>query len=191
MQTVTLEILANLNRFFVPILPHLAEDIYSHTAEDIAKYLKSKKSGFFSDKATEEQKTIQLSNWPLVKPEFQNQELSDNWDYVLSVRDLANKSLEELRNNKTIAKSLEAKLKISVPEAKLELFNRLKEEIKAAFIVSEVEIDSGLELKVDALLLSGYKKCERCWKHFPEGELNSDHICNTCDTAIEEYLSSQ
>ena len=190
-QTVTLEILANLNRFFVPILPHLAEDIYSHTAEDIAKYLKSKKSGFFSDKATEEQKTIQLSNWPLVKPEFQNQELSDNWDYVLSVRDLANKSLEELRNNKTIAKSLEAKLKISVPEAKLELFNRLKEEIKAAFIVSEVEIDSGLELKVDALLLSGYKKCERCWKHFPEGELNSDHICNTCDTAIEEYLSSQ
>ena len=123
-----------------------------------------------------------------VKTEYQNTELSDNWDYVLSVRDLANKSLEELRNTKVIAKSLEAKLKITVPEAKLELFKKLKEEIKAAFIVSEVEIESGTEAKTEASVFEGSKRCERCWKHFPESELNSEHICTTCDAAIEEYL---
>lgn len=51
-QTVTFEILSSLNRFFVPILPHLAEDIFQHTPEKIKEAYLQKDSCFFSEKAS-------------------------------------------------------------------------------------------------------------------------------------------
>jgi len=180
-QTVIAKILSSFNRFFVPILPHLAEDIYLHTPESIkAEYLKN--SELMTDK------TIQLSNWPKLNNDYLNYELSQKWDEILSIRDLANKELEELRANKTISKSLEAELLISAPAAKIDLFQEISEEIKACFIVSELKFLEAADISVKAKVFENSVKCERCWKHFIADEVNSENICKTCDAAIHDYL---
>ena len=183
-QTVISKILSSFNRFFVPILPHLAEDIYIHSPEAIkAEYLKN------SELMTA--KTIQLSNWPIVNEAYLNYELSKKWDEILSIRDLANKELEELRANKTISKSLEAELLISAPADKIKLFKEISEEIKACFIVSELNFVESAEFSVKAKVFENSVKCERCWKHFQVEEVNSENICKTCDAAIHDYLGRQ
>jgi isoleucyl-tRNA synthetase len=189
-QTVILEILSSLNRFFVPILPHLAEDIYQHTPEKIKEhYLNSAglNGSFFSPKITTS-KSIQLSNWPLVNNTYLNPELGKKWEEILSIRELANKELEELKANKTISKSLEAELIIELPKAKLDEYESILEDIKACFIVSELNFKEANEIKVTAKPFENSVKCERCWKHFRIEEVNTEHICKVCDAAIQEHL---
>jgi isoleucyl-tRNA synthetase len=191
-QTVILEILSSLNRFFVPILPHLAEDVYQHTPEKIKEYYLNSadlNGGFFSPKLTTS-KSIQLSNWPLVNNIYLNPELGKKWEEILSIRELANKELEELKASKTVSKSLEAELILELPKAKLDKYESVLEDIKACFIVSELIFKEANEIKVIAKPFENSVKCERCWKHFKIEEVNSEHICKVCDTAIQGHLNN-
>jgi isoleucyl-tRNA synthetase len=191
-QTVILEILSSLNRFFVPILPHLAEDVYQHTPEKIKEYYVNSadlNGSFFSPKLTTS-KSIQLSNWPLVNDTYLNPELGKKWEEILSIRELANKELEELKASKTVSKSLEAELILELPKAKLDEYESVLEDIKACFIVSELIFKEANEIKVIAKPFENSVKCERCWKHFKIEEVNSEHICKVCDTAIQGHLNN-
>jgi isoleucyl-tRNA synthetase len=177
----------------VPILPHLAEDIYQHTPEKIKEhYLNSVglNGSFFSPKVSTS-KSIQLSNWPLVNNTYLNPELGKKWEEILSIRELANKELEELKANKTVSKSLEAELIIELPKAKLDEYESILEDIKACFIVSELKFKEANEIKVTAKPFENSVKCERCWKHFRIEEVNTEHICKVCDAAIQGHLDNE
>lgn len=167
-QTVLNELLSVINRVLVPVLPHLAEDIYTYNP------IKEK-----------DLESILLSDWPRVKTEFVNQELASRWDKILAVREDANKEIELLRQNKVIGKSLEAKVSINAPQELLSLLNPIQEEIQKVFIISKLELNSNPELKIIASKYDGIR-CERCWKHFESAEINQEGICKLCAEAVKQ-----
>jgi isoleucyl-tRNA synthetase len=144
-QTVLFELLSSLNRLFVPVLPHLSEDILSFTSEAIkASYMDS---GFFANNAPEGS-SILLSNWPTVKQEYVNEELEVFFSELMQIRELAFKEVEELRQKKEIGKSLEAEIIIEAPKDKLEKLKNIEQELKQVFIVSKISFKEAKELKL-------------------------------------------
>lgn len=178
-QTVLFELLSSLNRLFVPVLPHLSEDILSFTSEAIkASYMDS---GFFAKNALEGS-SILLSNWPCVKQEYVNEELEVFFGELMQIRELAFKEVEELRQKKEIGKSLEAEIIIEAPKDQLEKLKNIEQELKQVFIVSKISFKEGNALKLSAKAFQG-EKCYRCWKLFDKHEIQNG-ICHTCADAI-------
>lgn len=181
-QTVVYELLSAINRFFVPVLPHLAEDIFSNNPEKVkASFIGT---DFFMQGVEAGKESILLSNWPSVNNKFINEKLSADWDKVLEIRELANKQLELLRAEKVIGKSLEGKIEIKAKKEYLELLKSVEDEITTVFIISGFSMQEADENSVIASKFEG-EKCIRCWKFFKAEELKSDGICSTCDAAVK------
>jgi isoleucyl-tRNA synthetase len=180
-QTVLLELLSVLNRAFVPVLPHLAEDIYNFTPEKIKDHY-SKHTDFF-DPGIETRESILLSNWPKSKQEYLSEALSTKWNSILSLRDLVNKEIEILRKEKIIGKSLEASILISAPQATIDMLRALETEVTSVLIVSKIDYKSSPEIKISASKFDSVK-CVRCWKHF-EAEQIQAGICPVCTEAVK------
>jgi isoleucyl-tRNA synthetase len=180
-QTVLYELLKALNRFFVPVLPHLAEDIFNYTPNKIKEsYFGSE---FFVKGLTQEKSSILLSNWPVVNEDFKNQVLAKDWDRVLEIRDEAYKAIESIRKDKIIGKSLEAYVEFHLPESDYALMSSISAEIKPAFIISDFMLEKSNVFEVKAQRFDG-EKCVRCWKFFKEEELE-DGICQVCTNAVK------
>lgn len=182
-QTVVYELLGALNRLLVPVLPHLAEDIFSHSPETIKQaYLQDK--NFFSTAMKLEEASILLSNWPRVQTQFVNNQLAQEWNRILEIRELCNKEIEILRKDKILGKSLEAGIKLTANVQDYELLAKISKEIKPVFIISSFELTQGSETKASAHKFDG-EKCLRCWKLFGAHEVR-DGICAQCSSAIEK-----
>ncbi len=179
-QTVVAELLSVINRLLVPVLPHLAEDIFTYTPEPVkASYLNTP---FFMKGVDKESASILLSNWPRAKAEYTNNILSTNWDKILETKEFANKEIENLRGAKIIGKSLEASVNIDAPAELYKLLSSIEKEIKPVFIVSDFTLKAANELKITASKFDGVK-CVRCWKLFPKQEIQ-EGICGVCSEAI-------
>lgn len=104
------------------------------------------------------------------------------WDKIHELRDEVKKSLETYIKDKTIKGSLEAKIILSANGENLEFLKKAKDELAAAFIVSEVEItEGGSELEIKVEKAEG-EKCERCWTISKTVGENSEHptLCARC-----------
>jgi len=180
-QTVCYELLSAINRMFVPVLPHLAEDIFNYSPASIKdSYLADK--NFFQSHVELDSASILLSNWPKIKTEYINSDLARDWTRILELRELCNKEIETLRQEKIIGKSLEAGVAITASDTDYKLLKRIEAEIKAVFIISDLRLELGESLNVKAYKFDGVK-CIRCWKLFEESEIHN-HICKQCETAI-------
>jgi isoleucyl-tRNA synthetase len=180
-QTVCYELLSAINRMFVPVLPHLAEDIFNYSPEKIKEaYLRDR--NFFQSELEMNSASILLSNWPVVKEKFVNLDLAKNWNRILELRDLCNKEIEVLRQEKIIGKSLEAGLSIKVGDLDYNLLKEIKDEIKTVFIISDLKLEKSVDLEINAFRFEGIK-CVRCWKLFNESEIHNQ-ICGQCKKAI-------
>ncbi len=196
-QTVLSEILAVINRLLVPVLPHLAEDIYQFTPDAIKKHYANTEAGIHPGSANNID-SILASQWPSLKQEYIQIELAKRWEEILSIKEKANKAIEELRQKGDIGKSLEASLEIGLEQ---EIYNSLKlenisEELKAVFMVSELKFNvlqekardleqSTFRFKIAATKFNGHK-CVRCWKLFTEIH---DGICKTCTDAVNAKIT--
>ncbi|MEY3370159.1 MAG: hypothetical protein RLZZ361_829 [Cyanobacteriota bacterium] len=180
-QTVCYELLSAINRMLVPVLPHLAEDIFNYSPASIKdSYLADK--NFFQSHVELYSASILLSNWPKIKTEYINSDLVCDWTRILELRELCNKEIETLRQEKIIGKSLEAGVAITAIDTDYKLLKRIEGEIKAVFIISDLSLKLGESLIVKAYKFDGVK-CIRCWKLFEESEIHN-HICKQCKTAI-------
>lgn len=178
-QTVLVELLSVINRMFVPVLPHLAEDVYTHIAQPVKKLYQSDKSfGLQSDEAD----SILFSNWPIAQTKYVDDDLAAKWEKILVVKDEAYKELEAIRKDKLISKFLEAKITINCEKETLELLKSLNTELKAVLMVASIELKEADKLSVKAENFNGVK-CVRCWKYFSEAEIN-DGICSGCTEAV-------
>ncbi len=179
-QTVIYELLSALNRLFVPVVPHLAEDVLQHSPEQVKKsYLKK---DFFTKGCTEKEFSVLLSSWPAIDTEFVNNQLEQDWNKILEIRELAFKEIELLRQNKVIGKSLEAEVTIHADPQTEKFLKSIQDEINAVFIVSNHQIISDTVNKVVAGKFAGVK-CERCWKLFAESDMRGE-ICFSCQEAL-------
>lgn len=116
MQTVFYQTAVTLTKLLTPIIPHTAEEIWSHLKEEEAY--------------------VQLSEFPEFQ-EFANQEeLLDTWVAFLEFRDKVLKALEVARNEKQIGKSMEAKLTVYPNEQVNALLKAVDSNVAQLLIVS-------------------------------------------------------
>ncbi|EKH2199247.1 isoleucine--tRNA ligase [Staphylococcus pseudintermedius] len=175
MQTVLFEILVNMTKLLAPIIPHTAEEVWSHIEQV-------------------DEESVHLTNMP-TKEEV-DQALLDKWNTFMALRDDVNRALEAARNEKVIGKSLEAKVKIGNSSsfdtlAFLEGFNDLHQ----LFIVSQVELVE--DTKGEAyqhgtieIAKADGEKCARCWNYSESlgsvGEL--DDLCPRCQEVVKTLV---
>ncbi|PCF48920.1 isoleucine--tRNA ligase [Staphylococcus delphini] len=175
MQTVLFEILVNMTKLLAPIIPHTAEEVWSHIEQV-------------------EEESVHLTNMPV--KEDVDQALLDKWNTFMALRDDVNRALEAARNEKVIGKSLEAKVKIgNSPSfdtlAFLEGFNDLHQ----LFIVSQVELveeaqGEAYQHGTIEIAKADGEKCARCWNYSESlgsvGEL--DDLCPRCQEVVKTLV---
>jgi isoleucyl-tRNA synthetase len=185
-QTVMHALLDALVRLMAPILPF--------TAEEIWRYMPA-----VSDKEDSVHKTL----YPVVKHEWIDLALAEEWQRLLAVRSEVTRALEEARAQKQIGHPLDARVVISATDTLYVLLNVYIEDLRALFIVSQVEIQdsqplspafvsqeiAGLSIQVAP---ADGNKCERCWVYDPGVGSHPDHstLCSRCLTAIGQTAST-
>ncbi len=160
MQTVIHDSLHHLMRLLTPILPFTMEEVYEYLPG-------TQEVSVFHENIT----AYEAPSDAALKTDFTR---------LLDIRDAVLKALEEARNEKTIGKSLEASLTLSVPSEDHAVLNRITQ-LEKFFIVSHVDVLEG-DLSVQVTPHQA-EKCERCWHHAP---LNEDRLCARCVHVLED-----
>ncbi len=173
-QTVLFENLMALVRILAPVMPHQAEDIWQNVPE-------VQRGGLVS---------ILLSNWPEVKPEWNNAKLEEDFTKILKSREVVSRAIEPLRADKKVGSSLEVAVYVKAEDDSVLKANEA--DLADIYIVSQAHLSQ--EKPEDVLNEyneEGYTvwvtkaqgdKCVRCWKY---RELNEDGICQDCLDAIK------
>ncbi|MGT2887021.1 isoleucine--tRNA ligase [Streptococcus didelphis] len=178
MQTVFYDILVKITKLLTPILPHTSEEIWS--------YLEF-----------EEEEFVQLTELPAVENFSGQEEILEAWEAFLSLRNQAQKALEEARNAKIIGKSLEAHLTIYANEEIKTLLTALDSDIALLLIVSQLTIADLEQAPKDALAFDGLaftvshaqgQVCERSRRIDPTTRMRSygAFVCDHSAKIIEE-----
>jgi len=186
-QTVLHRILLILVRLCAPILVHTADEVWS--------YLKDR------DEDTE---SVHLARWPEPPQEWLDDELHERWQHILAVRSDVARAIEALRDQKTVAKSMEATVTLwAETDALRQLLNEQRDTLTELLMVSELivparepsdEEASGMvrgEKEPDLLVAaarSPYRKCARCWNLRPTVGMDKDYtdVCERCAKAARE-----
>ena len=163
-QTVLYLILELLLKMISPVLVFTAEEAYQ----------------FFPGQDKKESAHLLL--WEVDKyRSFAGKDILKRWEKIFSLRKETLKNIEDLRAKGKIGSSLEAEVKIYVPESDYKFYLSFKEVLKEVLIVSKVEIVSGGTLRVE-IKKSCAKKCGRCW-HYDESvgkDNNYPELCARC-----------
>lgn len=178
MQTVFYETLVALVKLVTPILPHTAEEMWSHFT-------------FVTEKS------VQLTDMPETKEIPNAKETEEKFDRFMNLRDDVLKALETARNEKVIGKSSVASLILYPTEQSRALLSSIKEDLKQLFIVSELTI-AETEVPEDAQTFETGKivvkqaegeTCERCRMVSKEIGHDPDHpeLCPRCAEIVKTY----
>ncbi len=173
-QTVLYEISQTLVRLLVPVMPHQAEDIWQNIPENQRNGLQS----------------VLLSDWPVVRQEWNNPQLEEDFAKILKVREVVTRAIEPLRAAKKVGSSLE--VAVYVKAADRTVLKDNEDELANIFITSQAYITD----EKPAGVLNEYteedytvwvikaegEKCERCWKY---RKLDENGICEECSHAIK------
>lgn len=189
-QTTLYHILSMLCRVIVPVLPHLAEDIWQHWPE-------AQRPSFGLSQAPS---SILLAPWATAPTEWTlAPEALASFEQLLALRDDVNQALETARSQQHIGSALEAALVLHLPDPTvadaelLELLSLVSQvqvvamgeqpsHVEAVLVERACLNDTG---KVQVVRASG-AKCERCWKYKPTVGSFSNHptLCDRCHTAV-------
>ena len=181
-QTVLYIILNGLCKLLSPVLSYTMEETWeyiAHTDKDNAE------SVFFND-------------MPSFVQEYSFPEIEEKYEKLFGFRDDVMKALENARAEKSIGKSLEAKVKIYADESNeaMKLFREFSDMLETVFIVSEVELSnekapenafketqSGIAVETS---VSEGEKCVRCWIQIKDAEHDEDGqpLCKRCKKAV-------
>jgi isoleucyl-tRNA synthetase len=140
----------------------LLAPILSFTSEDIYGYLPGKKLS-----------SIFMTSFPVVDESLLDTALLAKYEELVTIRETINTELEQLRRDKIIGSSLDAKVTVET-ESTL-----TKEELESVLVVSEFVLKKGTELKVTVEKAEG-EKCERCWKY----ATLDDGLCPRCHAVV-------
>ncbi|MBC6308403.1 isoleucine--tRNA ligase [Listeria sp. FSL L7-1582] len=181
MQTVFHEAVVVLTKLLAPILPHTADEVWSHLTD-------------------QEEASIHLTEMPEVKNYPATEAITEKWDQFMQIRDVVQKALEEARNEKIIGKSMLAKVTLFVDGEAKQLFDSLEGDFAQLLIVSDFELVEGLEgapanaVKdhhvAVAITVAEGETCERCRVVKKDVGENHDHptLCKRCaDIVVANY----
>jgi len=111
-----------------------------------------------------------------------------DWEYLFTVRELALRQLEELRNDKTIKANLEARVTITASGDDYTRLAQYADKLAAFFVVSQVLVKQGAPKSAIAFEVGKAEgvKCERCWNfstHVGEDQ-KFPTVCERCSTNL-------
>lgn len=195
-QTVLYEVLLVLSRIIIPVMPHLAEDVWSHW--EVAQ---RPSFGFVQPPVS-----ILMAPWPEIPAQWTlSPEKAKAFEALLSLRETVNITLEEARTKELIGSALEAAIIIQPLSADWNFLSTLQEtELETLFLVSQVHLQPETdpkavfgayavlaeqevegEYRVFAVQAAG-KKCERCWQYCETVGQFADHptLCHRCHQAV-------
>ncbi len=173
-QTVMYEILKALVVILTPMIPFTTEEIY--------KYMPHEK---------ENANSPMMLEWPKVNEEYDNKDIQERWQKIISLKETVAKKLEEARAEKVIGHSLNANVILEVGKDEVAKFEEEKELLQTVFIVSNVDIvesdasNGDIIIKVEP---AKGEKCERCWTYSETVGEDKEHptICAKCRKALED-----
>jgi len=170
-QTALYKINYALVRLIAPLLAFTAEEVWSHTAKPAG--------------APESVHLAMLPDSEELASGLDAARLAE-WDRLMEVRDMVLKALEEARQAKLIGTSLEARVRLQGYPIKN---NRFEAELPSVFIVSQVVLEPGEELRATIERADGVK-CERCWKYSTAvgQDPGFPTVCDSCSAALREML---
>ncbi|MDO5123749.1 MAG: isoleucine--tRNA ligase [Eubacteriales bacterium] len=170
-QTTIYIILDAMTRMLAPILVYTADEIWRFMPHD-----KNADCGNVVYNDMPEKISLNLSD-----------NFIANWDKIHELRDMVKKEIECAVKEKTIKASLEASITLSAKGEEYDFINSVIDELSAAFIVSQVKLDSETdgELKVTVEKAQG-EKCERCWAYSDTVGTCAEHptLCSRCAEVI-------
>nr|HMN67689.1 class I tRNA ligase family protein [Bdellovibrionales bacterium] len=165
-QTVIYDIVTALCGVMAPIASFLAEETYG--------YLPGEKK-----------ESVFLTDFPVPPNEWANAKIAADFATLLEVRATTAKELEELRRQKIIGSSLDAKINIFAPPAVRKTLEAYLPSLREFLMVSQFQFTESAELKVGATKADGVK-CERCWHY--DAETGKDQrfpaFCPKCIEAL-------
>ena len=165
-QTALYLILDAMTRMFAPILAFTCDEVWlamPHRAEDDGRNV-------LFNEMVQPYTEYALSEEEMVK-----------WSRIVTLRSAVNGALEQARADKVIGKSLEAAVDLTVPEEDAFLAEMDADEVADIFIVSQVKLTVGDEMKVAVEAAQG-AKCGRCWKVLHSVKAVGEHeaLCPRC-----------
>ena len=162
-------------------LARLMAPILSFTGDEVWRFLPG---------AREESVHIAVFPSGAVLVPLADRELLDRWTQLIAVRERVLAEIEPLRKDKQIGSSLQARVVISAPAAELALLRRHAHDLPMLFIVSDVQLKDGTELRI-AIERAGGVKCERCWRYVDKvsKEPAWAGLCDRCQEALAETVN--
>lgn len=170
------------------ILVRLYAPLLSFTAEEIWEALPGTRA-----------ESVFLSEWydcptPTQAPTIP----ASTWESIMTLREVINKQLENLRTEGEIGGNLDAKIDLYCEPSLYETLKPLEAELRFAFITSEAKLHPLVNKPAQAVATdspslflvataSTDPKCERCWHHRPDVGANTLHptLCLRCIENIE------
>jgi isoleucyl-tRNA synthetase len=169
-QTALARILSDSLRLMAPLLPFTAEEAWEAMPAFKAK-----------------EESVHLAFFPTAGEASLSEKEASEWAVLLDLRERVLKELEKAREQKTIGHSLEAAVTLSLPASQAERTAARRDELRALFIVSEVDLEpaSGEEPAVAVRRAPG-RKCLRCWNYDRAVGLSADHpdLCPRCESVV-------
>jgi isoleucyl-tRNA synthetase len=186
-QTVLWRIAEALVRLVAPIL--------TFTSDEVWQYLPAA-----SDKA----ESVHLASFPVADNlGAADESLLQDWRELLALRDQVLLKLEDLRKEKTIGKSLEAKVNIAARGGLLDTLRLAEPGLKELFNVSQVSLQpmsdvSGHAAATIAIGAAEGHKCDRCWNYYADDSPQHvrqfgrwPNVCGRCADALREMGYSE
>ena len=170
-QTALFLILDAMTRMFAPILAFTCEEIWlampHRSADDSRSVLFNCMVQPYEDYALPE-------------------DAMDRWARIAAVRTAVNGALEQARADKTIGKSLEAEVDVTVPAEDAFLADMDTDTLADLLIVSQVRVTMGDALSVTVAPAQGVK-CARCWKVLTSVGTVAGHdtLCPRCAAVVK------
>lgn len=143
---------------------------------------------------TSTSRSIHMEDWPEVPESWRMGETAREVEQLIELRDPVNEKLETLRSDKKIGKSVEAALKLSVPEksALAQVLQKHTAQLAELFIVSNVSLnfdDESDPVSIEVSVADG-ERCPRCWRTVTEMlETPLGHVCPRCADALEPFVN--
>lgn len=181
-QTVLHETLITLLPMLVPIMPHLAEDIWQNLPEPLKVTL-----------TADTPLSITMADWPEVKSQYFSETVQATAEKILELKTQVNLTLETPRSQGLIGSSLEAAIWLAKSDVRDAL---TPTEWEAFLITSKVEfVDALPDLSANAwqqqneliaASAANANKCQRCWRLTAEVGTFADHpaLCARCHEAV-------
>ncbi|MCH8474432.1 MAG: isoleucine--tRNA ligase [Opitutales bacterium] len=177
-QTALRSILEVLVKTLAPILTFTADEAWNHLQGG---------DDYGAD-------SIHLQNWPETPAEWKQETLFQEVEQLLRFRGPVNEQLEKARQDKTIGKSLDAKvvIKSDSDNPLFALLQGYETFLPEFFIVSEVSLEASQgEPTVEAFHAEGVR-CPRCWRWVPKlvAASDSEEVCPRCAEALSALSTS-